>query len=71
MLSFRIKAVSDEERSAMISIVINPSNGAFADHLVEPILDLLSVAFSKEKRWWRNLSRLGWRRAFAAKDGRN
>ena len=42
MLSFRIKAVSDEERSAMISIVVNPSNGAFADHLVEPILDLLS-----------------------------
>lgn len=39
LLSFKTTAVSDEKREDLISVCVNESNGASADHLTEPILD--------------------------------
>jgi len=41
LLSFRITAVSDEKREDILSVCVNESNGACADHLLGPLLDHL------------------------------
>ena len=43
LLVFKLTAVSDEKREDIISVCVNESNGASADHLVEPILGQLAA----------------------------
>lgn len=48
LLVFRITATSDEKRDDLILLCINESNGALADHLIDPLLAYLRQRKEKE-----------------------